>query len=1009
MIRYSACMVLFAGVLASTPANATRPCGSLAGLSLPNGTTVTSATSIPAGPFVRPGATTPTNVPAFCRVMGVSTPTSDSQIAFEVWMPAAGWNGKLDHGGNGGYGGSLATPAGFMLDGLLRGYATTGTDMGHNAAVTPGASWALGHPEKIADWGYRANHVTSVAAKLIVRAFYGHAPRLSYFTGCSDGGHEGLMEAQRYPGDYDGILAGASANFWTHQSTAWVWEARAALDDPASYIPASKLPMISQAAVAACDGIDGIVDGLIDDPRRCDFDARTLQCPGPENPTCLTAEQADAVNKIYAGPKNPRTAEQIYPGLEPGSEFGWATLIAGPETFLGGDFFKYMVFENPNWDFHTLDFDQDVAFGDARMASIINSTNPDLSDFRLRGGKLLMYHGWADPLVNPPNSIDYYQSVVAAEGGDPSATQQYLRLFMEPGMAHCNGGPGLNTFDALSALELWVEQGIAPERIIASHSVGLSSPDTAETPGTGDFTRPLCPFPLVARYTGQGNPDDASNFVCGEAPSCESLTGLNLPDTTITSANFVPAGQFVPPTGMPFTVPAFCRTVGVARPTSDSVINFEVWMPAAGWNGKFNGIGNGGYGGNIPYSSMGPPLFRGYVTAGTDMGHDASVTPGGTWAFGHPEKIVDWARRATHVTAEAGKAVLGAFYGTGPQLSYFTGCSDGGHEALMEAQRYPGDYHGIVAGASANFWTHQSAAWVWEEERSALDDPNSLIPPSKLPMITAAAVAACDALDGVVDGLIDDPRRCAFDPGVLQCPGPDAPTCLTAEQVQAVREIYDGPRNPRTGRRIYPGLERGGEFGWPGDRGELGRDFYKYMVFEDPNWDFHTLDFDHDIALADARLGPVIDSTNPDISQFKGLGGKLIMYHGWDDPRVNPRNSINYLGEVAAAMHHHHHGDDEDSARETGSFLRLFMVPGMGHCGGGPGPNTFDTLTALEQWVERGVAPARIIASGGEVLGRTRPLCPFPQVARYIGHGSIDEAENFVCAEAGEHHGHDGD
>jgi len=1005
------CATAIFATAALTPTRAAgqQSCESLTTLNLPD-ITITSATSLPAGTFTPPPPYQPIpNLPAFCRVVGVATPTSDSVINFEVWMPTTIWNGKFNGGGNGGYGGSFTTPYGWMAGGLRRGYTAAGTDMGHDATATPGASFALGHPEKVADWGHRANHVTAEVGKAILQAFYGQGPQLSYFTGCSDGGHEGLMEAQRYPGDYDGILAGASANFWTHQSTAWVWEARAALDDPASYIPASKLPMISQAAVAACDGIDGIVDGLIDDPRRCDFDARTLQCPGPENPTCLTAEQADAVNKIYAGPKNPRTAEQIYPGLEPGSEFGWATLIAGPETFLGGDFFKYMVFENPNWDFHTLDFDQDVAFGDARMASIINSTNPDLSDFRLRGGKLLMYHGWADPLVNPPNSIDYYQSVVAAEGGDPSATQQYLRLFMEPGMAHCNGGPGLNTFDALSALELWVEQGIAPERIIASHSVGLSSPDTAETPGTGDFTRPLCPFPLVARYTGQGNPDDASNFVCGEAQSCESLTGLNLPDTTITSANFVPAGQFVPPTGMPFTVPAFCRTVGVARPTSDSVINFEVWMPAAGWNGKFNGIGNGGYGGNIPYSSMGPPLFRGYVTAGTDMGHDASVTPGGTWAFGHPEKIVDWARRATHVTAEAGKAVLGAFYGTGPQLSYFTGCSDGGHEALMEAQRYPGDYHGIVAGASANFWTHQSAAWVWEEERSALDDPNSLIPPSKLPMITAAAVAACDALDGVVDGLIDDPRRCAFDPGVLQCPGPDAPTCLTAEQVQAVREIYDGPRNPRTGRRIYPGLERGGEFGWPGDRGELGRDFYKYMVFEDPNWDFHTLDFDHDIALADARLGPVIDSTNPDISQFKGLGGKLIMYHGWDDPRVNPRNSINYLGEVAAAMHHHHHGDDEDSARETGSFLRLFMVPGMGHCGGGPGPNTFDTLTALEQWVERGVAPARIIASGGEVLGRTRPLCPFPQVARYIGHGSIDEAENFVCAEAGEHHGHDDD
>ena len=1000
-----AAAMLATAALTPTRASAQQSCESLTTLNLPN-TTITSATSLPAGTFVPPPPYQPIpNLPAFCRVVGVATPTSDSVINFEVWLPTTLWNGKFNGGGNGGYGGSFTSPYGWMAGGLRRGYTAAGTDMGHDATVTPGGSFALGHPEKVADWGHRANHVTAETGKAVLQAFYGTGPQLSYFTGCSDGGHEGLMEAQRYPGDYDAILAGASADFWTHQSAAWVWEARAALDDPASYIPASKLPMISQGAVAACDGIDGIVDGLIDDPRRCDFDPASLQCPGPDNPTCLTAEQVDAVRKIYAGPRNPRTAEQIYPGLEPGSEFGWATLITGPETFLGGDFFKYMAFENPSWDFHTLDFDQDIAFADARMASIIDSTNPDLSQFKARGGKLLMYHGWADPLVNPPNSIDYYQNVVAAEGGDPGATQQYLRLFMEPGMAHCNGGPGLNTFDALTALEQWVEQGIAPERIIASHSVGLSSPDTAETPGTGAFTRPLCPYPLVARYTGQGSPDDAGNFVCGEAQSCESLTGLNLPDATITSANFVPAGQFVPPTGMPFAVPAFCRAVGVATPTSDSVINFEVWLPAAGWNGKFNGIGNGGYGGAIPYGSMGPPLFRGYVTAGTDMGHDATVTPGGTWAFGHPEKIIDWGRRAIHVTAEAGKAVLGAFYGTGPRLSYFTGCSDGGHEAFMEAQRYPGDYHGIVAGAPANFWTHQSAAWVWEEERSALDDPDSLIPPSKLPMITEAAVAACDALDGVVDGLIDDPRRCDFDPGGLQCPGPDAPTCLTAAQVQAVREIYAGPRNPRTGRQIYPGLERGGEFGWPGDRGELGRDFYKYMVFEDPSWDFHTLDFDEDIALADSRMAPVIDSTNPDLSQFKARGGKLIVYHGWDDPRVNPRNSINYLGEVAAAMHHHH--GHEDSEQETENFLRLFMVPGMGHCGGGPGPNTFDMLTALEHWVEQGVAPARIIASGGEVPGRTRPLCPFPQVARYTGQGSIDEAANFVCAEG--HHGHDDD
>ncbi|HLQ24125.1 MAG TPA: tannase/feruloyl esterase family alpha/beta hydrolase [Gemmatimonadales bacterium] len=535
MIRYSACMVLFAGVLASTPANATRPCGSLAGLSLPNGTTVTSATSIPAGPFVRPGATTPTNVPAFCRVMGVSTPTSDSQIAFEVWMPAAGWNGKLDHGGNGGYGGSLATPAGFMLDGLLRGYATTGTDMGHNAAVTPGASWALGHPEKIADWGYRANHVTSVAAKLIVRAFYGHAPRLSYFTGCSDGGHEALMEAQRFPDDYDGIVAGASANHWTHQSAAWVWEARATLDDPASFIPLSKLAMITQAAVAACPGI---VPGFIDDPTTCRFDPGSLLCSGADAPACLTAAQVAAVRKIYAGPRNPRTGERIYPGLERGSEASqglgagssWSALIAGPQTFLGGDFYKYMVFNDPNWDFHTLDFDHDIAFADAKMHAIIDSTSPDLSDFRSLGGKLIMYHGWADPLVNSRNSIDYLRSVAAFltrdddDDGVARATQGFLRLFMAPGMAHCAGGPGLNTFDTLTAIERWVEEGRPPDKLVASHTA-LAFPDNvmSASPPPGDFSRPLCPWPQVPHWTGRGSKTDAANFVC--APSARDRDG----------------------------------------------------------------------------------------------------------------------------------------------------------------------------------------------------------------------------------------------------------------------------------------------------------------------------------------------------------------------------------------------------------------------------------------------------------------------------------------------------
>jgi feruloyl esterase len=476
------------------------------------------------------------NVPAFCRVAGVSRPTSDSVINFEVWLPVSGWNAKLDHGGNGGYGGSLSTPAGFMLSGLLRGYATAGTDMGHDATVTPGASFALGHPEKIADWGYRANHVTSVAAKQILRAFYDQRPRFSYFTGCSDGGHEALMEAQRFPDDYDGIVAGASANYWTHQSAAWVWEARAALDDPASFIPLSKLPMINQAAVAACQGV---VPGVIDDPTQCAFDPASLLCAGPDASTCLTAPQVTAVRKIYAGPRNPRTGARIYPGLERGSEAAggtlgaggsWSALIAGPQTFLGGDFYKYMVFNDPKWDFHTLDFDHDIAIADAKMAAIINSTDPDLSDFRALGGKLIMYHGWADPLVNPRNSINYLRSVQARRHGrdedsGAAATQSFLRLFMAPGMTHCAGGPGLNTFDTLTALEQWVEHGAAPDKLIASHTA-LAFPDNvmAAAPPPGDFSRPLCPWPQVARWTMTGSATDAASFVCA-SPTGKAYEG----------------------------------------------------------------------------------------------------------------------------------------------------------------------------------------------------------------------------------------------------------------------------------------------------------------------------------------------------------------------------------------------------------------------------------------------------------------------------------------------------
>jgi feruloyl esterase len=289
--------------------------------------------------------------------------------------------------------------------------------------------------------------------------------------------------------------------------------------------------MINAAAVAACPGI---VPTVIDDPTRCDFDPASLLCPGADAPTCLTAAQVDAVRKIYAGPRNPRTGALIYPGLERGSEAAggslgaggsWSILISSTQTFLGGDTWKYMVFQDPTWDFHTLDFDRDVALADRLVGPIINSTSPDLSDFKALGGKLIIWHGWADPLVNPRNSIDYVRSVAAAVHGkkgkehedDEAArgTQGFLRLFMAPGLTHCSGGPGLTTFDTLTAIERWVEEGKAPEKLIASHT-SLPFPDNVmtATPPASDFSRPLCPWPEVARYVGKGSKTDARSFVC---------------------------------------------------------------------------------------------------------------------------------------------------------------------------------------------------------------------------------------------------------------------------------------------------------------------------------------------------------------------------------------------------------------------------------------------------------------------------------------------------------------
>ncbi len=481
--------------------------------------------------------------------------------------------------------------------------------------------------------------------------------------------------------------------------------------------------------------------------------------------------------------------------------------------------------------------------------------------------------------------------------------------------------------------------------------------------------------------------------------ACANLAALTIPGVVVRAATAIPAGAFTPPGSREMTLPAFCRVEAVARPTSDSEIKFEVWIPTADtWNGKFVGVGNGGYMGSISYPAMATELRKGYATASTDTGHT-----GDDMRFGqsHPEKIVDYAYRAVHVMTDAARVIVRDAQGRFAERSYFVGCSAGGQQALSEAQRFPDDYDGIVAGDPANNRIRQSFGFLYAWEVTHTADGTPIIPPAKLQLLTRSAVEACDALDGLKDGLIDDPRKCHFDPGRLACKAGDDPGCLTAPQVEAARRMYEGLKSPHTSEQIYAGWPRGSEaFGdtpiqsWgtyvtdPKEPMRLG--FFKYFLFHDPNWDYHTIDWDRDLAYAEQKLA-FFAPTERDLTPLKKRGAKLLMYTGWMDPVVPPQDTVSYYEGVVKTM---------GGLEKTRDFFRFFAAPGMGHCGGGPGPNTFDALGALEQWVEHGTAPDRLVAShstNGKV-DRTRPLCPYPQTARYKGTGSIDEAANFTCA-----------
>ncbi len=509
-----------------------------------------------------------------------------------------------------------------------------------------------------------------------------------------------------------------------------------------------------------------------------------------------------------------------------------------------------------------------------------------------------------------------------------------------------------------------------------------------------------------------------------QAASCESLAKTQLAQTSITLAQVVASGAFLPPqtdprgaAAAPYkSLPEFCRVTGILKPSSDSEIRFEAWMPVAGWNGRFQGIGNGGFAGSINYGDLSSAIANGYAAASTDTGHEQQDIRA-SWALGHPEKVTDFAYRAIHLTALTGKALTDAFYGQRPQHSYFSSCSNGGRQALMEAQRFPADYDGIVAGAPANDWVDLFSGFIWNAQ--ALSDSAGFIPAAKFTAIEGAVLASCDELDGVKDGVIEDPRKCHFDPSKLICHGAESASCLTAPQAKTLAQIYSGPKDS-AGKPLFPGFPPGGEggpLGWPGwIAGEsfgrsaqyaFGTQFFSNLVFNNAAWDFKTFNFDRDVTAAKEKISKVIDATDPNLKAFQDRGGKLILYHGWSDAAIPAPSSIAYYNRVVETL----------GSKRADGFTRLFLVPGMQHCAGGPGPNAFgqtagklgdpehDVKKAVERWVEQGVAPEKIIAAkhksdvnlSSEVI-RTRPLCPFPQVAHYKGSGSTDDAANFTCS-----------
>lgn len=508
-------------------------CAALASLALP-GTEVTRATHVPAGPFrpepPQPAEGAPAALPAHCRVSAIARPSPTSVIRIELWMPSLGWNGRFEGVGNGNYAGMLSLGA--LPHGVLRGSAIATTDTGHTS--TPAdpklAEWAI-DPEKLADFGHRAVHELARIGKALAAAHYGTPARNAYFVSCSNGGRQGLMAAQRHPGDFDGIVAGAPARSWTRLNSAFMSHHRRFLLDPASRLPPEKVELLRRSVLAACDARDGIVDGIVDDPRQCGFDDATLRCEGTDGPNCLTTKQLDTVRALRAGVASPPQARLA--GLPPGTESeAWNTWIFGQAPmrsgfdYLGTPFFRDLLRRDPSWTAQRFDLEYDSARAARELSPVLDADDPDLRPFFAAGGKLVLYAGWLDPAIPALDTIEYHDAVRATVGAQAADTS--MRLFLFPGVAHCGDGPGYSAFgqwfngtgkpdgDIRAALFDWVETGRAPSALVATRGGDdlWLDPRSGTPVGARPPTRLVCAHPLRARWNGAGSPDEAANFTC---------------------------------------------------------------------------------------------------------------------------------------------------------------------------------------------------------------------------------------------------------------------------------------------------------------------------------------------------------------------------------------------------------------------------------------------------------------------------------------------------------------